>query len=95
LKQWTKAQEKDGFELHTPNRWRYFLHLLEYPRIYRDIKSARHRLYDYVRAFGALILGYNHLHLVDDLRQTYKSILDKLKRETVATEERKESLLTN
>ncbi|MGC1415979.1 MAG: glycosyltransferase [Candidatus Acidiferrum sp.] len=95
LKQWTKAQEKDGFELHTPNRWRYFLHLLEYPRIYRDIKSTRHRLYDYVRAFGALILGYNHLHLVDDLRQTYKGILDKLKRETVATEERKESLLTN
>ncbi|MGC1620307.1 MAG: glycosyltransferase [Candidatus Acidiferrum sp.] len=95
LKQWKKAQEKDGFELHTPSRWRYFLHLLEYPRIYRDIKSPRHRLYDYVRACGALILGYEHLHVMDDLRRTYKGVLDKLKRETAATEERKESLLTN
>jgi len=95
LKQWTKAQEQDDFELHKPNRWRYFQHLVEYPRIYRDIKSARHRLYDYVRAFGALLLGYDHVHLVDDLRRVYKGLPDKRAKEAKSSEERKESLATN
>lgn len=95
LKQWTKAQEQDDFELHKPSRWKYFQHLLEYPRMYRDIKSVRHRLYDYIRAFGALILGYDHLHLVDDIRRIYKSPLDRPGRQTVSSEERKESLLKN
>ncbi|MGC2390343.1 MAG: glycosyltransferase [Candidatus Acidiferrum sp.] len=95
LKQWTKAQERDGFELRKPGRWKYFVHLLEYPRVYRDIKSARHRLYDYVRAFGALILGYDHLHLVDDARRKYKGFLGKPARETAPSEAKKESPLKN
>ena len=95
LKQWTKAQEQDDFALHKPNRWRYFQHLVEYPRIYRDIKSARHRLYDYVRAFGALLLGYDHVHLVDDLRRVCKGLPDKRAKEAISSEERKESLATN
>lgn len=78
LKQWTKAQEQDEFELHKPSRWRYFLHLLEYPRVYRDIKSTRHILYDYTRALAALILGYDHLHLLDRFRQGYKDMMVKL-----------------
>jgi len=72
LKQWTKAQEVDGFELHKPGRWKYFRHLLEYPRIYGEIMSERHQLYSYVRAFAALVLGYDHLHLLDSFRRTYK-----------------------
>jgi len=95
LKQWTKAQEQDGFELRKPSRWSYFLHLVEYPRVYRELKSTRHRLYDYIRAFSALILGYDHLHLVDDLRQKYKGLLDKPAREAMTSKERKESLVTN
>jgi hypothetical protein len=95
LKQWAKAQEQDSFALRKPNRWRYFRHLVEYPRIYRDIKSARHRLYDYVRAFGSLILGYDHLHLLDDLRRFYKALLAKKAMEAVSSEERKHSLATN
>ena len=95
LKQWTKAQEQDGFELHKPSRWKYFRHLLDYPRIYRDIKTVRHRLYDYVRAFSALILGYDQLHLVDDMRRAYKGLLNKPAREALSSEERTESLLQN
>ena len=72
LKQWTKAQEVDGFELHKPGRWKYFQHLLEYPRIYGEIMSERHQLYSYVRAFAALVLGYDHLHLLDRFRKIYK-----------------------
>jgi glycosyltransferase involved in cell wall biosynthesis len=72
LKQWTKAQEVDGFELHKPGRWKYFRHLLEYPRIYGEIMSDRHQLYSYVRAFSALVLGYDNLHHLDSFRRIYK-----------------------
>ena len=74
LKQWTKAQEVDDFELHKPSRWEYFRHLLEYPQIYGEIMS-RHRLYGYVRAFGALVLGYDHLHILDSSRRRYKGLV--------------------
>src|SRR5262249_32663842 len=68
LKQWTKAQERDGFTLRAPSRWQYFRHLIEYPQVYGEIMTKRHRVYSYVRAFAALLLGYDHLHLLDDFR---------------------------
>lgn len=91
LKQWRKAQERDGFELHKPSRSEYFRYLLEYPRIYGDIMSPRHRLYDYIRAFGALALGYDHLHLIDDLRERYKSLFRGSFGGALASEGRKEA----
>ena len=81
LKQWTKAQEVDGFELHKPGRWKYFQHLLEYPRIYGEIMSERHQIYSYVRAFAALVLGYDHLYLLDRFRKTYKRQFGRLAEE--------------
>jgi glycosyltransferase involved in cell wall biosynthesis len=75
LKQWSKAQERDGFALLAPGRWKYFHHLLEYLRIYGEIMTARHRAYSYVRAFAALFLGYHHLHLLDDLRVKGKGMM--------------------
>jgi hypothetical protein len=72
LKQWSKAQELDKFRVQAPGRWQYFLHLYEYPQIYGDIMSRRHRIYSYMRAFGALFLGYHHLHLLDNARSLYK-----------------------
>jgi glycosyltransferase involved in cell wall biosynthesis len=74
LKQWTKAQELDSFDLHKPGRWKYFRHLLEFPRVYAEIMSSRHRAYSYVRAFSALILGYDHLYLLETLRTRYKGL---------------------
>jgi glycosyltransferase involved in cell wall biosynthesis len=82
LKQWTKAQEVDGFALCAPGRWEYFLHLFEYPRIYSDIMTRRHRVYSFMRAFAALFLGYSYLYLLDDTRSWYKRQLGKFTRET-------------
>jgi glycosyltransferase involved in cell wall biosynthesis len=77
LKQWKKAQEGDEFLIQSPSRWTYFRHLLEFPRLYAEIMTPRHRLYDYVRALGALVLGYRHLHLIDDARRAYKGMAKK------------------
>ncbi len=91
LKQWTKAQELDGFQLHKPSRWNYFRHLVEYPRIYGEIMTTRHRLYGYVRASGALLLGYDHAHLVDDFRRGYKGMFGEPSGEALPSEERKQA----
>lgn len=89
LKQWTKAQELDQFAIHAPGRWMYFRHLFEYPRIYREIMSTRHRLYSYLRAFSALILGYHHLHLLDGFRRVYKELFSQAFGGALPSEERK------
>jgi glycosyltransferase involved in cell wall biosynthesis len=72
LMQWKKAQERDGFELKAPGRWKYFRHLLGFPWTYGEIMTVRHRVYSYLRAYAALVLGYHHLHLLDDARRKRK-----------------------
>jgi hypothetical protein len=85
----------DGFALGVPSRWNYFRHLLEYPLVYGKIMSPRHRLYSYIRAFGALALGYEHLHLLDDFRKGYKGMLGKPVQESVFSEDKKEASAKN
>lgn len=87
LKQWTKAQERDGFVLTAPGRWKYFCHLLDHPRTYGAIMTPRHRAYSYVRAFAALFLGYHHLHLLDDARERRKGKTSSSPAESAAAEE--------
>lgn len=89
LKQWTKAQERDGFALHAPGRWEYFRYLIEYPKIYGEIMTARHRAYSYARAFAALLLGYHHLHLLDDVRMKRKQMLTSSTEKSMPAEEEK------
>jgi hypothetical protein len=36
--------------------------------------TTRHRAYSYVRAFAALVLGYHHVHLLDDARLKRKQM---------------------
>jgi hypothetical protein len=72
LTQWKKAQEQDGFALEAPGRWRHFRHLLGYPWTYGEIMTTRHRVYSYMSACAALVLGYHHLHLFDDARRKRK-----------------------
>ena len=72
LMQWKKAQEQDGFALQAPGRWKCFRHLLSYPWTYGEIMTRRHRVYSYMRACSALVLGYHHLHLFDDARRKRK-----------------------
>jgi glycosyltransferase involved in cell wall biosynthesis len=91
LKQWTKAQEADCFRLRKPNRWEYFRHLFEFPRIYGETMSVRHRLYSYIRAFATLVLGYDHLHLLEKLRRGYKGLLGKPFEGALLPKERKEA----
>jgi glycosyltransferase involved in cell wall biosynthesis len=88
LKQWSKAQERDGFGLRAPGRWEYFRHLLEYPRIYGEIMTERHRAYTYLRAFAALFLGYHHVHLLDDLRLKSKRMANSSVEESAADREK-------
>jgi len=95
LKQWTKSQELDSFALRKPSRWNYFLHLIEFPRIYGKIMSSRHLLYTYVRAFCALLLGYDRLHLVDDFRKSYKGVFGKPLRESVFSEGKRAAAAKN
>jgi glycosyltransferase involved in cell wall biosynthesis len=72
LLQWKKAQEQDGFALQSPGRWRYFRHLFGYPWTYGEIMTPRHRVYSYMKACAALVLGYHHLHLFDDAQRKRK-----------------------
>jgi glycosyltransferase involved in cell wall biosynthesis len=89
LKQWAKAQESDGFALHAPSRWKYFRHLLDFPRTYGEIMTPRHRAYSYLRAFAALLLGYHHLHVLDDVRMKRKRMLASSTEKDVAAEKEK------
>lgn len=75
LMQWKKAQLRDGFALQAPGRFKYFHHLLGYPWTYGEIMTTRHRVYSYMRACAALVLGYHHLHLFDDARRKRKELM--------------------
>jgi hypothetical protein len=66
LRQWEKAQEIDRFALQAPNPWEYFKHLVEFPVLYRELMTGRELVYNYVRAFAALLLGYGGLHHFDE-----------------------------
>jgi len=89
LKQWVKSQERDGSALRTPSRWKYFRHLLDFPLTYREIMTPRHRTYSYIRAFAALLLGYHHLHLRDDLRMKRKQVFTSSVEQSLAPEKEK------
>lgn len=89
LKQWSNAQESDGFALRTPGRWKYFRHLLDFPRTYGEIMTPRHRAYGYLRAFAALFLGYHHLHVLDDVRMKRKRVFTSSAEKSSAAEREK------
>lgn len=73
--QWKRAQEHDGFLLEAPGRWEYFRHLVGHPWTYGQNMTRRHWVYSYIRACSALVLGYHHLHLFDEVRRKRKEWL--------------------
>lgn len=79
MKQWYKAQEADSYQLQAPSRWRYFRHLVEFPWLYAEIMTPRHRAFSYVQSFAALLLGYKHAHKVDEARLLYKRLVTRRK----------------
>ena len=85
LTQWKKANEQDAFLLNASGRWRYFQHLLGFPWTYGEIMTRRHRVYSYLRAYVALVLGYHYLHLFDDARRKRKEWMASSSEKTVIT----------
>jgi len=85
LSQWKKAQAQEGFALRAPGHWKYFRHLLGYPWTYGEIMTRRHRIYSYMRACAALVLGYHHLHLFDDARRKRKEWMASSSEKTLVT----------
>jgi hypothetical protein len=57
LRPWENPQEIDRFALRSPNSWEYFKHLVEFPVLYRELMTGRELIYNYVRAFAALLLA--------------------------------------
>jgi len=82
------AQESDGFALGAPSRWKYFRHLLGFPRTYGKIMTRRHCVYSYLRAFTALFLGYHHLYALDDMRVKRKALFTAPVERTASKKER-------
>jgi hypothetical protein len=64
--QWFLTREADEFTISAPGRLRLFWHLWRYNYYFAPRLSWRHLLVNYINAFGALVLGYRHLHLIDD-----------------------------
>lgn len=75
LKRWDFEQEQDQFELQPPSRWGLFRHRWNDARLYRRLRSPRHRLVTYVNALGVLFLGYEHR---DTLETARKKMMAKL-----------------
>lgn len=66
FEQWELSREADEFTIETPGRWRLFWHLCRYNYYFAPRLSWRHMAVNYLNAFGALVLGYRHLHFVDE-----------------------------
>lgn len=60
--------ESQHFLVERPSRIRFFLHLLKYNLIYRSEMSWRLRAINLANAFGALLVGHKHFHLLDRWR---------------------------
>jgi glycosyltransferase involved in cell wall biosynthesis len=68
LTRWRLYQDSERFILSPPGRFQFFSHLIRYNRCYRCQMSRRLRFINNVNAFGALITGFKHFHLLDEWR---------------------------
>jgi hypothetical protein len=57
--------------------------------------ASRHRLYSYMRAFVALLLGYEGLYLLDDFQKGYKEFFRRPTHKSVFSEEKTEATTRN
>ena len=69
LLRWIILSERDEFRLSPPGRIMFFRHLLKSYRHTSPLMTPRIRAVNYVNAIGALIVGYEHFHILDDTRQ--------------------------
>jgi glycosyltransferase involved in cell wall biosynthesis len=64
------AAREIEFALHSPGRARFFAHLREEARLYAPIRTRRYRLFKWLTAMAALLLGYDLYQRT--LRQSYR-----------------------
>jgi|SRR5579859_346628 len=69
LSRWTTLLEREEFAVEPPGRIRFFRHLIEYHRNHLPLMSWRLRLVNYFNAAGALVVGYEHFHWLDEGRE--------------------------
>jgi len=74
FKQWDLAQEKDEFALTPPGRLRSSFHLAEYAWFHGPQLPWKHQTVTYLNAAGALVVGYENVHRLDEWREAVKSI---------------------
>lgn len=72
LGRWMSVQRAEEFAVDPPGRLRFFRHLLRTHWNYLPAMNWRHRTVSFANAFGALLTGYEHYHLLDEWRQYWK-----------------------
>lgn len=74
FKQWDLLQEKDEFALTPPGRLRSSFHLAEYAWFHAPQLTWKHQTVTYLNAAGALVVGYENVHRLDEWREAVKSM---------------------
>jgi glycosyltransferase involved in cell wall biosynthesis len=69
LLRWIILSERDEFQFSPPGRVMFVRHLLKSYRHTSPLMTPRIRAVNYLNAIGALIVGYEHFHILDDTRQ--------------------------
>lgn len=72
FKQWDLAQEKDEFARTPRGRLRTSVHLAEYAWFHAPQLSWKHQTVTYLNAAGALVVGYQNVHRLDEWRVALK-----------------------
>ncbi len=71
LTRWRLYQDGERFILNPPGRVQFFTHLMRYNHCYASQMTRRLRVINYLNAFGALVTGYKHFHLLDEWRRQW------------------------
>ena len=78
LERWTIYEENEEFLLNPPGRMRFFGHLMTRNHCYGPHMSGPLRAINWFNAFGSLLTGYEHFHLLDRWRVAATGFLKRL-----------------
>ena len=69
LMRWQLLSDRDEFQLSPPGRFKFFRHLLKSYRHTNPLMTPKIRTVNYFNAFGALFVGYERFHVLDETRE--------------------------
>jgi len=58
FERWALVFEQFRFEVNTPGRWEYFIHLLRQNKLRSDVQTRKFTIMNYLTAISALVLEY-------------------------------------